>query len=243
MKIKEIAKTLNQIVAVGDIHGAFNGLGYNIKMYNLTNSVIVLCGDVGVGFYKHNFYVQIFRKLNTILKKNNCVLFCVRGNHDNPEYFDGSFFGSNYMLVPDYTIIETIDKTLLFIGGAVSIDRIDRINDKRKITYWEDEIPVYDEDKLNAINKVDYIFTHSCPNFTYPTTKYNISDWLERDVGLNSDIDKEREVFTKVWENLKNRGISPIGWFYGHYHQSHFEYIDKTLFKLCDIMEFFDIRN
>ena len=99
---------------------------------------------------------------------NNWIVF-VRGNHDNPAYFDGAtFYYKRFIAVPDYTILQACNHTILCVGGAISIDRIYRINEwnKRKYRvhsnesqendiprnlYWKNEAPIYDADKMNTI--------------------------------------------------------------------------------------------
>lgn len=43
---------------------------------------------------------------------NNWILF-VRGNHDNPAYFDGKTFKhKRFMSIPDYSIVKVCGHTL-----------------------------------------------------------------------------------------------------------------------------------
>ena len=66
---------------------------------------------------------------------NNWIVF-VRGNHDNPAYFDGATFNyKRFIAVPDYTILQACSHTILCVGGAISIDRIYRINEWNKRKY------------------------------------------------------------------------------------------------------------
>ena len=66
---------------------------------------------------------------------NNWIVF-VRGNHDNPAYFDGAtFYYKRFIAVPDYTILQACNHTILCVGGAISIDRIYRINEWNKRKY------------------------------------------------------------------------------------------------------------
>ena len=60
---------------------------------------------------------------------NNWIVF-VRGNHDNPAYFDGVQFNhKRFLAVPDYTILSACNHTILCVGGAVSIDRCLRMQE------------------------------------------------------------------------------------------------------------------
>lgn len=96
---------------------------------------------------------------------NNWIVF-VRGNHDNPAYFDGAMLNfKRFVAVPDYSILQVCNHTILCVGGAISIDRIYRINewnrnkyrvhsnesqenDISRNLYWQNEVPVYDPNKM-----------------------------------------------------------------------------------------------
>ena len=102
---------VHNIVAVGDIHGAFELIVNKANMqYSLKNTIIIVCGDCGFGFYKENHYKTIISKIHKKLKKNNNYLIFLRGNHDNPAYFQDNWIFSNIKLVSDYSIISTPNK-------------------------------------------------------------------------------------------------------------------------------------
>ena len=124
--------------ATGDIHGDFGAITYNIKRLEITNCILFFCGDIGVGFEKEQHYKNIFRKLNTFCKKRNIYCIFIRGNHDDPSYFNNKRINyTNVKFVSDYTIVEVYTAedinfeneplyTTLCIGGAISIDRVYR---------------------------------------------------------------------------------------------------------------------
>ena len=151
------AKTL---IVSGDIHGDFNQLVFKLCIqYQLTDTLLIVAGDCGFGFEKREYYEQMVRRnAKRMNQANNWIVF-VRGNHDNPVYFDGAKFNyKRFIAVPDYTILQACNHTILCVGGAISIDRIFRINEwsKRKYhvhsnesqeidiprnLYWKDEAP------------------------------------------------------------------------------------------------------
>ena len=51
----------------------------------------------------------------------------IRGNHSNPHVFDGSLNLPSFLLIPDYTRMEIDGQEWLSVGGAVSVNRSDRI--------------------------------------------------------------------------------------------------------------------
>jgi len=236
----------------GDIHGEFENLVYQITdRYKMENTVTICCGDIGMGFNKDEYYFQVFLKLNKkLIKDNNYVIF-LRGNHDNADYFNNEGKTNLFRkykqihLIPDYTIIELNNIiNVLCIGGATSVDRVDRIAAERrkwgKKIYWENEIVIYDEDKLKEINElypcnIQIIATHTSPDFCYPTTKQGIMGFLLKDNQLNDDLNIERGLITNIFNYLVDNGqVSILEWWYAHFHEYKRENINGINFILLD---------
>jgi len=89
--------------------------------------LLIVAGDCGFGFEKKEYYEQMVRRnAKRMNQANNWIVF-VRGNHDNPAYFDGAMFNAKrFIAVPDYSILQACNHTILCVGGAISIDRIYR---------------------------------------------------------------------------------------------------------------------
>ena len=81
------------IIVSGDIHGDFNQLVFKLCIqYKLTDTLLIVAGDCGFGFEKKKYYEQMIRRnAKRMNQANNWIVF-VRGNHDNPAYFDGTTF-------------------------------------------------------------------------------------------------------------------------------------------------------
>lgn len=45
-----------------------------------------------------------------------------------------------------------------------------------------------------------------------------------------------------LYETLKEHQQHVTHWYYGHFHQSWHSSIDGTLFKMLDIMEFYELK-
>lgn len=259
------------VYCTGDIHGNINAVSYQIKQYDIRDAVIVCCGDIGLGFNKPEYYRQLFNKVKKTLSKYNDYLILIRGNHDDPRYFDGKMFNDKRIkAVSDYTVVgicgedrEFFQFNILCIGGATSVDRVERmIRDNRVLmeyarhhvvgnldelnkqigkipmSYWRGEQPVYDEQKIDEINKnyqIDAVATHTCPSFCKPLTKDGIKYWMERDVDLENDIDNERETMDKIYHRLVSRQFLLSNWCYGHYHFHNMENINGIRFTLLDM--------
>lgn len=242
-------------ICVGDTHGNFEYIIKKIKDKNITDMVLLHVGDFGIGFNSEKVDKLNLERLNTRLKENNCEMYVIRGNHDNPSCFDGTWDWSNLHLVPDYTVISIDGYDVLMVGGAISIDRVPRKREMQiyaskgidKELYWYDETFVLNEDKLKHLTGITYVVTHSAPHFVepinnrgLPTHGYLVESFSYDDVNLKKELDKEREDLTKMYEILKeNNNISK--WFYGHFHRSNAMYYEDTDFVLVGINEFREV--
>ncbi|MCF0207223.1 MAG: metallophosphoesterase [Bacteroidales bacterium] len=125
------------VFCLGDIHGALKGIAGHIKRYDLKDCALIFCGDIGFGFDKMEYYQQTYRKLLPLLNKQNIYCFFIRGNHDNPDFYDDKTIAyKRFVAVKDYSVIQTFamedtvmasqTHSILCVGGAISIDRIFR---------------------------------------------------------------------------------------------------------------------
>ena len=227
------------ILILGDIHGEFELLRKSIDKKQISDVIIIQVGDFGIGFYDKHKDQHKLHTLNNFLIERNIEMYTIRGNHDDPSYFTGTFELSNIKLIPDYYTLETMNDTILFIGGAISIDRTQRTLNK---TYWCDEIPIYKEELLSLIKKPTIVVTHTSPSFAYPTHKDGISYWMLNDLKLNNDLDYERSVFTKIWDFLIANQKQPLHWVYGHFHRTYTQTFENTKFRVIDELEFYSIN-
>ena len=188
----------------------------------------------------------------------------MRGNHDNPAYFDGQTFRHRrFIAVPDYTVIQACHHTILCVGGAISIDRRYRIQkwdeDSRCHTYhhahpkderlsrhyyWANEAPIYNNDMLTRINEcfaIDTVVTHTSPSFCQLLSKRGLLSFAVSDDSLLTDVEAERNTMTDLYNRLVHDAHPLSHWFYGHFHQSWHNSIDGILFTMLDIMEFREV--
>ena len=225
------------VILVGDIHGKFRELNFKIhKQYVITQSLIIQLGDFGVGFHADAYYMTEFNKLNKELAKYGNTLLAFRGNHDDPQWFDGRIDMSNLKLIPDYTVIETDKGNVLCIGGEASVDYKYRLK-HQEITWWADELVVFDEEKLHNLPKIDYVCTHGMPEGTYPIIKY---------IGEDTEVTKyaglSRRELSMIWQYLTNNEHPIKKWYAGHYHESHKENILGIEFNILDVNEFRELK-
>ena len=227
-------KDKNKIVLCGDIHGAFGSFGYKIKQ-EISDAYIIQVGDFGLGFHKPNYYKTELAKLSEILTKTNCHLYVIRGNHDDPSYFtetNNPFEFSNITLLADYSELELLGKSILLIGGAVSVDRHFRIEGK---SWWSDEgfnlkleheFPYKDR-------QYDLVVTHTRPGVCGAFKGFdNIKSWCDQDPDLKNDLIEESQQLDYLYERTK-----PKLHIYGHFHQSLTLKYEDTEFKCLNIDE------
>ncbi len=212
------------IIVSGDIHGDFNQLVFKLCIqYKLTDTLLIVAGDCGFGFEKKEYYEQIVRRNTKRMNDANNWIVFVRGNHDNPAYFDGKTFNNKrFIAVPDYTILQACNHTILCVGGAISIDRAYRINEwnKRKYKihskeleesgtsrnlYWKNEAPIYDSERMNVIHakyQIDTVVTHTAPSHCELLAKGALSQWAENDPSLINDVQTERHTIDKTLQQI-----------------------------------------
>lgn len=208
-------------------------------------SIFIISGDSGLGLNTHKNQNEVFENFNKILNYNNSFVFFIRGNHDDPDFFDGEKINySNIKAIPDYSVIETACGNVLCVGGAISIDREwrkrqeERINNVpssfKKRLYCEKEAPFFDadaiEDVVNNI-KIDYVVSHSAPSFATPENNGIIDDWVEKDKTLREDVEHERLIMDKIFNVLSEHNMKPKYWAYSHFSNMYIERRSNTIFR------------
>ena len=223
---------------LGDIHGDFQKL--YMKAMAVTDTTIIQVGDFGAGFKKRERFDEDMYDINKRLVKNNNQLLVIRGNHDDPAYFDGTYNFSNIEFLKDYTVRNIEGRNYLFVGGAISIDRIIR---KSGVEYWPDEKFVLDLDKINAIDEnIDVVIAHSSPSFCQPVHFNELVWWyVAQDPSLHNELLQERKDFEEMYNALKENGHTLEYWFNGHFHFNAEELIQDTNFILLTINQFYEL--
>ena len=223
---------------LGDIHGNFQKL--YMKAMAVTDTTIIQVGDFGAGFKKRERFDEDMYDINKRLVKSNNQLLVIRGNHDDPAYFDGTYNFSNIEFLKDYTVRNIEGRNYLFVGGAISIDRIIR---KSGVEYWPDEKFVLDLDKINAIDEdINVVIAHSSPSFCQPVHFNELVWWyVAQDPSLHNELLQERKDFEEMYNALKENGHTLEYWFNGHFHFNAEELIQDTNFILLTINQFYEL--
>jgi predicted phosphodiesterase len=249
-------KNKKQILFLGDIHGNFEYVKWYIKAHKIKDCVIYQVGDFGIGFTSEFNDMNTLGNLNKFLVEHNIQMYAIRGNHDNPKFFDGhlaNYFG-NLHLLADYTVIDIEGTKILGVGGAVSVDRRPRMREQLEYArvgrdielHWYDEVFVLDEEKLRTFENIDIVVTHTAPDFCAPDNKlgfgYLVEQFARGDQKLYEDLREERNLLTKMHDILKEKN-KPDFWFYGHFHRDWAANLDGTNYRLLAINEVYEYRN
>jgi predicted phosphodiesterase len=222
---------MKDVYAIGDIHGNWDTIKHVNRL--ITDSVIISVGDYGIGFQQNKLKeVEIQQKLNDILIDKNNTLMVVRGNHDDPSYFrkETTLRLSNIEFVEDYTMRDFNGFRVLFVGGAVSIDRLYR---KQDVSYWKDEVFVLHE---NKIKECDILITHSSPTWNGPFDKLAVNGFCTSDSSLWDECVKERKDIDTLIKLSKAKKH-----YCGHFHGSWMTNLGNCYSRILDIDEVVNI--
>lgn len=228
------------MIVIGDTHG-LAPVAKLINKYSLTGCNLIHVGDFGLGFNLLHHDLYYLDVLDTFLQDKDNTLYVIRGNHDNPFFWDtGNLKHKRIHLVKDYSVITIENKSVLFVGGAISIDRTARALDN-PASWWHGEKFYLDKDRINNLQeKIDMVITHSAPAFCNPVTfNYIVNKWhkteLEFGLNLKKDLKVEREEHSELYHLLKTNGHPVANWAYGHFHICATTTVDNTTFHALDI--------
>lgn len=208
-----------KLYIIGDIHGEFKYFLYLItEKYKMENCHIIIAGDIGLGFFKINYYINIFNLMNKKLLNKNIHLYFIRGNHDNPNWFSNPPLPlttySNIHIINDYTVLELCKNHILCIGGAVSIDKMYR---NVGTSWWENE-NVIRKDNLDEIiktNNIDIVVSHTNPIFVEPELYCN----SKIPVDILESSKAGSKILAQVFFYLIEHNNPLKYWVHGHHHK------------------------
>jgi len=197
---------MNKLTLIlGDTHGRWKPVLRKLDEYDIRGARIIGVGDIGIGFKSGD--TPLF-ELNEEFKRREIEFMSIRGNHDIPRLFRENYKLLNVELIPDYTLREIDGEKFLFVGGAISIDRSQRI---RGEYWWEDEVFQYLPEK---VQDCDVLVTHVPPTWSHGG-KPGAFEWFPKDVTLADDCRKEREECDLLIAQCK-----PRTHYCGHFHVS-----------------------
>ena len=212
---------------IGDVHGLYTP--YKRLISDVSESIQV--GDMGVGFRRsgggpRDGEIYSNPPHYAMVKGNHRF---IRGNHDNPEEC-----AKHSQWIPD----GRVEGSMMFCGGAVSIDREFR---REGYAWWANEelsakeLDGVMEKYLAAKPKV--MVTHDCPESIAEAIFQGIPGAANGEAKLDPRFaSRSRQAFQSMWEAHK-----PKLWIFGHWHESFDKVVEGTRFLCLAELEAKDI--
>lgn len=226
---------------MGDLHGEWHKIcDVAPKISHVGGTILIQVGDFGLGFLNKAKEAEALAQVNEVLEKHAIELWILRGNHDDPDCFTGKYLFSNIRTIKDYTIEHIGHCNFLFVGGALSIDRADRIPGW---SYWSGEgINLIDEVEWNNLldgRKIHTVISHTGPTVGPPVLREKsqlVQLCALKDPNLIADVKEENAKMDEIWHRIQKQNTCR-DWYYGHFHSHGTVDIDGTKFNLLDIGE------
>ncbi|MBR3600636.1 MAG: metallophosphoesterase [Lachnospiraceae bacterium] len=219
----------------GDTHGEFDRIEEFCNDYCTSqDDVMIILGDAGINYYLD----ERDERLKDDLVQLPITLFCIHGNHEErPEeigtYEEVEWNGGIVYMEPEYPnilfakdgeIYNFGERTGIVIGGAYSVDKYYRL--AKGLPWFDTEQPTEDTKAyvIKQLDKVDwgvdYVFTHTVPEFYEPT-------WAYLPTIDQSTVDKS----TEKWLDEIERKLNYEHWYAGHWHVEHQEARVRMMFE------------
>jgi hypothetical protein len=219
----------NRILLSGDTHGDARSVFHKVdEAVKHGVQRIVILGDFGL-WWRYDG-VKFIDEINAYATKHNRQIFALPGNHENYDWWNAAveaaqkskatahgwaYLRTNVLLSPRVHDFVWGGKQFVVAGGAVSIDKAERLAYERetgkRIWSKDEQLADSEVDELLATRfahgvKVDYLLTHDCSNMT---------PWRDR---LKPDFESQihRQRIDRVL-----RAIQPKLHFHGHMHTKY----------------------
>jgi hypothetical protein len=203
---------------IGDVHGKYKRYKRVIRGRRDT----VQLGDMGVGFWRLRMDERVpdHNPPHSKMVEGNHRF--IRGNHDNP-----SVCKRQSQWIPD----GTVEGDVMFVGGAVSVDRKWRTEG---LDWWPDEeLSIAELDRLIGIYadaKPRIVVTHDCPQFLENT----MAEASGRDKSIAPS--RTRQAFSVMFDHHR-----PQHWVFGHWHHTFQTTWYECTFTCLDELESLEI--
>ena len=93
----------------GDIHGELSNFIWKAaRQLKIRIADILIVGDFGAGFGRPKSMDVAYAKICSALEENDIRLYTIRGNHDDPAFFDGLHDYERLHFLQDHRTIEAV---------------------------------------------------------------------------------------------------------------------------------------
>jgi Icc-related predicted phosphoesterase len=212
---------MTRIGILGDTHGDTRAAVAALNLHaDKGIGTIFQAGDFGI--YPTDFGVEFLETVDATLKDNDQTLFVAPGNHEDYDYIESipvsddglQHIGQRINLAPRGFRKDFGGRSVLFLGGAPSVDRWYRTTHHKVKSWWAQEA-LTDEDVRKVIEggQADVMITHDAP-FGAPTVEYRIRD---NPFGFtDADLQYAREGRIRMRDAFM--AAQPKLFVHGHYH-------------------------
>jgi len=191
------------IVIVGDVHGGFGRL--NAMMNKRRPKIVIQTGDLGFWPRSKEQRKGVYDDGPTIKVPEGSKLYWCDGNHEDHYELDvrttDELWPRTQYMPRGSTTTLPDGRVVLFLGGALCIDRHHRVEGSGEYGWFRNE-QLSDHDVLSIDDdlKVDIVVSHTCP--------------MEFDIPMRYEyVDSSRTDLSYILHKFK-----PKQWFFGHWH-------------------------
>ena len=215
---------------LGDHHANYDDLIRALLRRGLRQCRLIHVGDGEEG-YPDSWDDDTPERLDNAFASLDIEYLSIRGNHSNPHVFDGSVDLPNFKLLPDYTRLEIDGESWLFVGGAVSVNRIDRIPNE---TWWIEEEMILDETRAQP---ADVLVTHTGPTLTLPPRTDLVDYYAAAEASIGTTTLRQELYDEAARHDRLGELVKPKMWYHGHHHRSATHLMDGCTIRQLDVTE------
>jgi hypothetical protein len=194
------------------------------RPFDYNNGVMIMAGSCGFGTKDIKYFDDRFSELNEYLKSSDFHILFVRGNNDDPSYFDEEKINySNIKSLSSNCIVKFKDFSCMCIGGGISFDREWKKAKGKEFNttmYWENEgvdFDIKDVEQTIKDNNIVCVISHEIPSFVTPCTgSYKNNRWFKNDKELLADTIKCRSKLDSIYNELVKSDKKPYVWWHTH---------------------------
>lgn len=200
-----------KVGVIGDTHAQYPFLKYAYEaLIRKGAEEIWQVGDFGYWprLEEGEFFLT---RIARMVEEQGVPIYFADGNHEDHELLDQMprephAIKPNIFHVPRGVVLERGGKRVMFVGGAVSVDRKWRVAGR---TWFANEVlSPHDIDFIKSQGEANIVVAHDAPT----AVPYKLlSGWPPEDIRL---ADAHRALMTELAESIK-----PRLWLNGHYHQ------------------------
>lgn len=208
----------HEVYVVGDYHSNRELFEQRLELIDSTPASIIFLGDYGVTALND---LISFRDL---MSYYDLDCFLLRGNHDNPEFWQdkalaGELSTESFKLINEIDVIEWRGVRMLTISGAISVDRKCI---RAELGHCWPKLEAIPKDALKSVNELvsksggfDLLLSHTGTIDGVSLDNEFVRSYASTDEFLIEDLQYERHILQQL---LVSSGATMH--IFGHFHRS-----------------------